>query len=677
MKASLGWLQDYVEIPVSIDELARRLTMAGLEVEGISSVAGDPVLELEITPNRPDCLHMIGLAREISAILNRPLKRPKPPRVRRPRAVTSISLLDKTACRRYVGVVLRGVRPGPSPEWLRRRLEAVGVRSINTVVDVTNFVLWETGQPLHAFDFDRLDGGRVVVRRARAGEPITTLDGKTRALDEEDLVIADSRRPVALAGVMGGDATEVTEETRTILIESAWFDPQTVRRTARRHGLITDSSYRFERGVDILGVEAAALRAAGLIQTLAEGSLMQYGEVYPHARRPGVRPFVVDGAEVADLLGAAVSPARVRIVLKRLGFIVRMEERGRLRIVPPSFRSDVRRVEDVAEEVGRILGYDHIPVSLPSVPLTNVPPAPAVSTRERLREVLVGQGLDEAVTFTLLGEEAASLGGRAADTRLWNPLTREQACMRPSLAPGLVQVLRTNWNRGRKDLAFFEVGKVYREGRETDAVGILLTGRRFEDWRTGGGRPVDFYDLKGVVESVCEAFRMPQARFRPRQDPMFLPSESAVVFEGPGGQAAWGVLGRLRSEVLRAAGVRCDRVYFAQFALDPLQRSGPVRPAYRPVCPYPAVVRDVSLSVPREVLFQEIRDALFAEGIPEMRRVVFREEYLGEKIPADRRGLVFSVVYRSDEGTLTDARVREIHEALERKLCERFRAVRR
>lgn len=412
MKISLDWLKDYVAIPLAADKLAHRLTLAGLEVEKIETANGDTSMEMEITPNRPDCLNMLGVAREISAVLNKPLKAPKVKKISVPKDRCNIEISDREGCGRYVGIIVRGVKVGSSPEWLQKRLLSVGLRPINNIVDITNFVLMETGQPSHAFDHGRLNEGKIVVRRARAGEKLKTLDGIERTLDPSILVISDAKTAVALAGIMGGEGSEVTATTTNILLESAYFNPIVIRRDGRRLGISTDSSYRFERGVDIENVERAAMRAIALILEIAGGKVCAKSDLRISKAKPA-KPIAVSLAAVERQLGATVTAVRAKTILKKLGFCVRPKGKGALSITPPSFRPDVKRVEDIVEELARVIGYDRLPSSLPTVVVSDIPGDPRRQIKEKIRQLLTGLGFSEINTYTLINQpmlDKTSLG---------------------------------------------------------------------------------------------------------------------------------------------------------------------------------------------------------------------------------------------------------------------------
>ncbi len=663
MKCSLSWLKDYADIRVSADKLAHRLTMAGMEVEKIEDIGSDKVFELEITPNRPDCLNMIGLAREAAAVLNKKLRLPKKTKIRFPAKKADVTIQDKRDCPRYIGTVIRDVTVGPSPAWMQERLVSVGMRPINNIVDITNFCLMETGQPLHAFDYDKLQGNKIIVRRARSGEKILTLDGEEKDLDPSVLIIADVQRPVAIAGIMGGEETQVTERTRHILLESAAFDSVLIRRAVRALGLASESSYRFERGVDVCSTKAATARAVGLILDTAGGKVERIADCFASKKlcRPG--SIAVDPQWVEESLGAVCSPAKMKTILKRLGCGVSSGKKQALRVVPPSFRQDLRREVDIIEEIARIIGYDNLPMSLPPVAYSLVPEDTRRQFKGAVIKNLQASGLHEVISYSLVSRDAVEATGLTPESCLGvkNAVTQDQALYRCSLLPGLLADIRLNINRQEKDLRFFEVGHCFTETGEEDWAGIIMTGQRSPDWRTTGRGEIDFFDLKGVVTGLMAGLHADKVRFEAQPVSVFSDQESAGLFLS-GRQV--GRAGRLHPDVLGKWDIRQQNVYYAEISLAALQK-GVLRPRprqYQPYSEYPAVARDVSLAVKNDIMYQQVRDICLGHGGELLQEVRFLEQYLGEKIAAGQRGLVFSLIYRSSRRTLREDEVNDVHQ---------------
>lgn len=677
MKISLNWLKDYVKISLPPQKLAHRLTMAGLEVEKIEDVGGDTVFELEITPNRPDCLNMIGLAREASAILNVALKKPKTKKVSFPKDKCDISILDKEGCSRYIGTVIQNVKIGESPDWLKKRLQAIGLRPINNVVDITNFCLFETGQPLHAFDYDKLEGGKIIVRRAREGEKITTLDDVARTLNSSTLVIADSKNPVALAGVMGGEGSEVTSATKTILLESAYFNPVLIRRAGRSLGISSDSSYRFERGVDIDMVEGGSLRAVSLILEVAGGEIVSHADIFPQKTKIIKKQTVVSLNSINQRLGANLTLQKCKTVLKKLEFQVTADRKhGTLKLIAPSFRNDIHEEVDISEEAARVIGYDHLPASLPSIPTTNIPTSPKRVFKKKIAEALRAQGLNEAITYTMVSGKL--LQWTQIDTReavkVKNPLSLDQEYMRPSLLPSLLSVVLTNFNLGQKDLKLFELGKVYAAAGEEDTIGIVMTGRQEGDWRKQSKGPIDFYDLKGSIDAILTEAKIEKASYAPAER-AFLESRAAATVTVNGKEI--GVLGKVNDRILQSWDIKQKNVFFAQLNLDGLFQASKDKRCFAAAAEFPSSVRDISLAVKNNTTFDRIKESI-SNAAPEfLTGIKFIGQYLGEGLPAGHRGITISLTYQSPSRTLREEEIAQAHEKICQTLTQELGAVRR
>ncbi|HWN97729.1 MAG TPA: phenylalanine--tRNA ligase subunit beta, partial [Blastocatellia bacterium] len=514
MKISYNWLSEHVLLTLGPKELAERLTMIGLAVDSIEPAGDDHVLEFDLTSNRPDCLSHLGIAREAALVCGTPVKRldisleesDSPIET-----VTSVELLAPDLCPRFTARVVSGVRVGPSPKWLVDRLEAIGQRSVNNVADITNYVMFEMGQPTHAFDLNLLRGRRIVVRRPLSGETLKTLDGFTRKLSSDHLVICDADRAVAVAGVMGGEETEINEHTTDVLIESAYFNPASIRQTARTLGLDTEASYRFARGVDFNAQLRASERVAELIVELAGGRVLKGAiDVYPSQITRD--PVPLREARVGRLTGLSVTIERAAEILQSLDFQVDLVVgEKRLMAVPPSFRVDVSREEDLVEEVSRHTGYEKVAITLP-VWSGEGRYLPDERRRRSVRAALTGLGFDEAYSFSFVNGERDRLfrlSGRPTAT-LANPIDSNQTEMRGSLITGLLEAVQHNFNQGCRDVKLFEVGRVFEAGQEgarpdeREMLAVAVSGSAVrDDWR--GSRSVDFYDLKGAVEAVFSA----------------------------------------------------------------------------------------------------------------------------------------------------------------------------
>ena len=675
MKISLNWIKDYVSIGITTDRLVHKLTMAGLEVEQVSTVGNDIVLDLEITPNRSDCLNMVGMAREIAAILNKTYEPPKIKPIKFSAGKLKIQNEDKKDCGRYIGTVIENVEVGRSAQWMKKRLEALEIKSINNVVDITNFCLLELGQPLHAFDYDKIIGGKIFIRRAKKGETIVTLDNVERILDSSILVIADAERPVAIAGIMGGKETEVTDQTKNILLESASFDATLIRRAVRTLKLTSDSAYRFERGVNFEMVEKCKNRAVSLILHNAKGKVTQ--QLDGQFVTAKVSPVIELSLEqINNYLGANLLLKDCVSILKRLEFEIISFKKNILKVKPPYFRSDIKESVDIIEEVARIIGYDNLPSSLPYIKAENIEAHPRKKIRTKIGQMLVGQGFDEVITFSMINQESLEkIGlGEAKYLKIQNPLTQDQEVMRPTLLPSLLSVVQMNINRGQKNLKFFEIGKTYTHKGEKETLGMVMTGFLKEDWRKTKNDGVDFYDLKGCLENVFLCLDIKNISFDIGNSVYLKEGVRANIFLG---SKNIGVIGAVTSSVLKALGIKQPDVFFAQIELELLYEGKAVYKKYKPITEFPAVIRDVSLAVKKNVSFQQIKELVIKCGGKYLESVSFIEQYLGDKIPSGYRGLVFSLRYVSTERTLKEEEVNDVQEKIEKELIEKLKVIRR
>ena len=640
------------------------------------------VMQAEVTSNRPDCLGHLGIARELAAGLDRPMKRDFMPAFTGTadppgRELVDVAIDDPGLCSRYIGAVIKGVRVGPSPEWMQRRLRACGVRPINNIVDITNYVLLEYAQPLHAFDLAKLRGPAIRVRRARQGEKLMCLDAVERQLSAEMLVIADSERPVALAGIIGGEETAVTEETVDILLESATFNGPSVRQTARTFGLRTEASSRFDRGLPPELALAGARRAAGLIAELAGGKVhREWPDVYPRPQEPvriDMRPSLVD-----DVLGTHVPLEESESILKRLNFHVQVTADGAWHVLPPVFRLDVTIPEDLVEEVGRVYGYDRVPPTLPgSRHGTWKPYSPSVDRRnDAAREVLAGAGFTETWNPALVsGRKLENLHVSARAMRVSNALSDDMDTLRTSLLPSLVDAIALNRDRGFDDVRLYELAKTFlarvgdknAQPEEPLRLAAVATARDTAD----DGRSA-FYSLKSVLDGCVAGLSAPACSYQRAASQLFHPGRcAAVVLDG----RQLGYIGELHPSVTAAAKVE-GRVVAFELDLEPVIAASRV-PHARPLPRFPAVARDVAALVEEHVaaagLLATIRES--AGDLLEQARAF--DEYHGAQVPDGHKSIAFTLTFRSPERTLTDAEVDSamaaIRVALEKKHGAGFR----
>lgn len=694
MRAPLVWLKDYVAIEESAQDLATRLTMGGLEVEEVIEQPSEecplpPVLDLYVTPNRGDCLSMVGVAREIAALTNRPLQVPSisvSAKASPTEEQTSVTIEAAELCPRYAARIVRGVRIGPSPQWLQDRLRAAGQRPINNVVDVTNYVMLELGQPLHAFDFNKLLGRRIVVRTARAGETLQTLDGVERSLSTDILVIADEERPVAIAGVMGGANTEVSEATTDILLESAHFNPLAVRRACRLLNLRTEASYRFERIVDPNGVPLALNRACQLLAAIGQPEAVEgIVDIYPAPVLP--HRLKLRKARASLLLGMDVSLKLCQDCLTRLGLSVTPLPDGEtLEVEVPTFRPDLRLEEDLIEEVGRVYGYEAIPERLPVGATTLGQDSAENRLLSRIRFALVSCGLQETLNHSLSGPSPLDAPDDAQRrVRVRNALSSEVSLLRRSLLPHLVETAHRNVTRGHHHVALFEIGRVWQlehspegrmEPREYLGVAGLLYGALCPpDWtHHGKAEPVDFYTLRGVVEHLLKALRIEKAEFltleQPERFPQFHPGRTALISLGhrPTPQ---GILGELHPRLAQQFDFR-DRLYLFEISVEALQEVMPKEEVrYCAPSRFPAVVRDLAPRLPMSTPYSIVQKAVENLHLSILEEMRLTDVFMGPPLPEGTKSLTLSFTFRSPERTLTEAEVNSAILQIQQSLRER------
>ena len=662
MKAPLSWMREFAPLPNDASDVAAKLAACGFEV---ASVEAD-VIDFEITANRPDCLSVYGLAREASTACEVTLKdysgsdAPVPEGL----APVRVSIGDQ-GCGRYALAVF-DVKIQPSPAWLTDRLTAAGVRPINNVVDVTNYVMLELGHPMHAFDAAKLAGPEIRVRRARANEPLTTLDGQTRTLDETMLVIADRERAVAIAGVMGGAATEVSATTTRIALESAWFQPATVRATSRRLSLKTEASIRFERGCDWAAPVVAIRRARTLLQQMGAGQLTG-GITDVHPRQPDARKVTVRKARVAHLLGTVVPDGDIARILTHLGFELTPAPDG-WTVEVPSFRVDVAREADLIEEIGRHWGFDKIPPTFPALRTVPRRPSASVDRDRRLRRVLSSAGLQEAVTFTFIEDAAAApfLPAGAGPVPIANPLSEKFAVLRPALVPGLLDALVYSRRREHDDVRLFEVGTAFTSHGEERRVGWVLTGARGDHWSTAR-TPVDFFDAAGIAELVGDALGTPVKIEAADDLPWFIRGRAArivVAASGEGGTV--GSVGELRADVAAARGLAHGAVVVAgEIAVDALAAFAATgRTTVSPVPRHPSIVRDLAIVVSERLPAADVRATIRRHAPATLAAVREFDRYQGSHVPAGHVSLAIHLTFRDADRTLTDAEVQQAVDAI-------------
>ena len=689
MKALYNWLKEFADFTAAPAELRSRLSMAGVSVDSIEETAAGPVLDAEITINRGDLLSHAGIAREIAALYRLKLKKIQPnfkESTESAAKATRIEIECPDLCGRYTARIVRGVKIQPSPDWLRQRLEALGQSSINNVVDITNYVMLELGQPLHAFDYDKLAEQRIVVRRARSGETMRTLDGIERRLSKDMCLICDARTPVAIGGVMGGADSEISFSTKNLLIESAWFDPISVRRTSKALGLRTEASLRFERGVDPELAEFASRRAAELIQQLAGGEVLaSVVDVHPH--REEQRKIELSRQELLRVMGADVADRAIEEILGALSFNpVRVDSnRGsaeslvaRWECESPSWRRDVTQQIDLIEEIARHYGYDKFP---PRLPPAKQPAAhrPNALEEDRLRERLVALGYEEILAIPLVDPERDSLfrADGINPVVIANPLSEDASVMRASGATSMVAAIEWNLNHGQRSLRLFEIGKRYevRNGKpvETRVLTLGATGLAREQSIYKAAREFSFADFRGDIDQVLAIAGCGKWK---NGSPEWLATACAGELSLAKGGESVGAAGQLAREIVQRFKIRQD-VFVAEFRFEPLVAAvAAARAALRyEVLPrFPAVERDFSLVLVEGTKFSQIEEIIRALGIPELRRIEAVDLFRGGQIPAGKYSLLVRVTLQSAESTFTEAQLADISARIVAALAEKLGA---
>ena len=667
MRTTYNWLREYCPCELPVEELAHRLSMSGCLIEELEPAGDDTVMVAEITANRPDLLGMIGIAREVSALTGVPLRLPQVAfecGAETVASAASVEVRDPDLCPRYTARLVRDLRVGPSPDWLKARLEAVGVRPINNVVDVTNYVLFECGQPLHAFDFARLRGGKIIVRRAEDGECMMSIDETKCKLDTTMLVIADVDRSVAVAGIMGGLVTEISAATTDVLLESAQFENTNIRRTSRALGLASDSSYRFERGVDPVQTEWASRRAARLLQQVAGGTICE-GVVDVWAEPYRTRTVALRPERMARVLGTPVPEDEARAILERLGFELQPETAdGRIVVSVPPFRGqDVTREIDLIEEVIRIHGYDKIPEK-GTLPITVGVARPAERVESLVRNTLVGLGFHEALTNTFCGEATARLISPWTDEEavvVQNTVRRDENRLRVSLLPGLLTAKQTNVAHGVAQSPLFEISRVFlpkplRTSGEPSRDDVLPEERQVVGILDEG----DLLQLKGALARLLEAAGIETpASFEPAGTAFFEEGLSAKITLGG---EPFGVIG----QVSRAVTDRYDlprSPCMAEVDFDLTVRKAVLNRPYSRIPAYPAAVRDLSVIVAEAVPWARIEESLRALEILILERIEFFDLFRGKQVPAGKKSIALSLTFRATDRTLTSAEVEEARQA--------------
>lgn len=687
MDISYNWLKDLVETDLSPQEVAENLTRVGLAVEGIHPFEDDFVFDIDLTSNRGDCLSHLGVARELSTIADCGLRiadfKDQTPKTENQ---TLVTIEDADICHRFTARIIKNVKIGASPEWLVKRLEAVGERSINNVADITNYVMHEFGNPMHSFDYNKLKENRIVVRRAKSGEIITTLDEVERKLDESMLVICDAEKPLAVGGVMGGFDSGITEETTDVLLEVAYFDRDSIRQTSRKLKLSTEASHRFERGVDIEGLIRASNRATELICQLAGGEAGDFVDVYPTKNVSKEIESKDIHFAVKRLTGLDVEESEILQKLNNLGINSQLSTLDSRLFTAPTWRHDIAIEEDLVEEIARIVGYEKIGEELP--------PAfgageyqPTESRKKELRNTMKNLGFDEAISYSFIdskNDEKFELIPNLVNENLEEKYVSLQDSiiegavrMRPSLLSGLLDAVRTNLNHQQRNLKLFELGKVFSNSNEENSLpnerelfALVMTGNEIYQDRVTPVRELNFYDAKGAFESAVAVLNIKDLDFTAKDIKHLRKGQSAEIsLDG----TPVGSIGRLNDDISGSYKFK-QPVFVAEVDLQTLLEAKQQSVLYYPLAVYPSVQRDVSLLIKRDVSFANIKQTIDEENFELLQKVEFVDIYEGKGVADDSRSITIRLEYRSNERTLLEEEVESVHSKILNTLSEKLGA---
>jgi phenylalanyl-tRNA synthetase beta chain len=674
MRISVHWLKDFIELDLSTSRLIDILNTIGLLVDSWEEKRGDILLEVETYANRPDTLGHLGVARELAVALDLPLKEKDWPLIEGPLSSLDnidIEIYDDDLCPRYCGVVVKGVEVGPSPTWLAEKIEAMDLISINNVVDVSNYVLFATAQPIHMFDLSELSGRKIIVRKAKKGEAFRSLEGEDIKLSPDMLVIADEHKPVALAGIIGGENSAVTDKTQDLLIESAYFDPVSIRKTAKLTGLQTDANYRFERGADISFPPKAAVMAASLLTQFGGRAAKGIVDIYPKPRKN--KTVMLRQRRVSELLGVDIKDDFILETLSKLEFELETKKRGIWQVQIPFFRIDVEREADLVEEIARFYGYENIPSRFPPLTAVEPPPNPRKRQTQRIRQTLFHYGFDEVVNASFADpedEEKLQSGRKAIAIR--NPISTKTSFLRTTLLGDLLANIAWNVNRGAEGIHIFELGNVYfwdeDACREQLSLGIATTGYLgLNSWHEPR-RQTGFFYLKGACEAMLSLLRYEPVVFQPGRHPS-LEKESALALLLKGKRI--GCIGAVRRDICESYSLK-GQIWAAELDLNRLFQKQPKSFQYIPVVKYPKVVRDISFIADRKVSYQEIKQTLEELSIPHLERFELYDRFAGASIPKGKESLSFRFLYQHPQRTLLAEEVDGFQEKIIKALSGKF-----
>lgn len=674
MKISLNWLKNYIDIDLPALRLIETLDRIGLMVEAWEANEGDVILELDTYANRPDTTGHLGVARELAVALGLPLKKANWPLVEVDEETSNrvdIQIWDEDLCPRYCGIIVKGMEVGPSPEWLREKIESMGLKPVNNVVDVTNYVLFSTAHPIHAFDLEKIAGQKVIIRRANKEENLKTLEGENICLSSEELVIADEVKPIALAGVIGGEESAVTERTRDVFIESACFDPLCIRKTSKKTGIQTDASYRFERGADVSFPHQAALMAASLLTQVGGKATKGIIDVYPKPKKN--KTVLLRHHRITELLGLEIQTDFITNTLSNLEFRVEVQQQGIWQIKVPHFRIDVEREADLIEEIARFYGYDKIPSCIPPFDATENTRDLKRKTLNKLRQLLFHYGFNEVMNFSFFDlEKETHFKTQLKPIEIRNPVSSRATLLRTTLFGGLLENIAYNKNRGAEGVHTFEIGNIYfweeEKCVEKLSLAIITTGYIGRNHWRAKKQETDFFHLKGTCEALMAHLRYRPFAFQEDSPPGLEPEYSlSLLYKGE----KIGYLGLMKKEILDVYSLK-DAVWAAHLDLDELLEKQPLSFQYVPVVKYPSVSRDVAFIAGRSVRYQEIKEAVEKLAIPYLEQFDLYDRFSGSTVPRDKISLSLHLVFRHPKRTLLAEEVDNFQQKIIDSLNARF-----
>jgi phenylalanyl-tRNA synthetase beta chain len=680
MRISVDWLKTFVDVDLPVDKLIDALNSIGLVVDEWEEQGDDVVLDIETYANRPDTLGHLGVARELAAILGLPLKEQSWPLIELEEETSDlvdVQIWDEDLCPRYCGMIVKDIRVEASPEWLTKKIKAMGLNPVNNVVDVTNYVLFSTAHPIHAFYLAKIKGRKIIIRKARDGEILKSLEGMDVPLSPEMLVIADEKEPVALAGVIGGEESAVTERTRDVFIESAYFDPLSVRMTGKKAGIQTDASYRFEREADISFPPKAALMAASLLTKMGGKAARGLTDVFPKQRKQ--KAVVLRNHRVSKLLGVEIEAGFIEEILSNLGFQLSVQQQGVWQVKVPYFRIDIVREADLIEEIARFYGYEKIPAQIPPLRLLEPVSDRNKEKTDKVRSLLMHQGYDEVLNFSFMDVERESVfRSPGGSVEIRNPVSSRAALLRTSLLDSLLENVAWNRNRGAEGAHIFEIGKIYfwdkdESTKEQLRLGLAMTGSVGEShWREEKS-PADFFRLKGTCEALLSHLRYSPLSFREEDHPHYREGQTLAIFVK--GECI-GHLGLISKEILESYGLE-HPVWGAELNLNLLFQKQ-IRPfQYVPVSRYPSINRDISFLADRGIAFQEVKEEIERLKIPYVDSFDLSDRFSGASLPKGKESLTFRFVFRHPRRTMkaeeADTHQKKIIDALEARFNFKLR----